>query len=288
MRLRKTAALAASAFALSLALSACGSDDGGNGNGNGGTDGGDGGELTSLTIGIKTDQPGLGLRTPDGDFTGFDVDVAKYVAAELGVAEENITWKQAQTPERENLLKNGDVDLIFATYSISDARKEQVSFAGPYFVAHQDLLMRAGETVSETDDINELNLCSVTGSTSAQNVKDNFAPDADLQEFGGYSECLTGLENGVVDALTTDDTILAGYAAQEAHQGKFELAGLNLSDEYYGVGLPKGDAELQAKINAALQKMIDEGEWAAAVERNLGPAGYATPEAPEITETSVD
>jgi glutamate transport system substrate-binding protein len=281
MRLRKTAAFAASAFALSLTLAACGSDDSGGGNG-------DGDERTSLTIGIKFDQPGLGLKTPDGDFTGFDVDVATYVAAELGVDADNITWKQAQTPERENLLKNGDVDLIFATYSISDQRKEEVSFAGPYFIAHQDLLMRAGETVSDPEAINELNLCSVTGSTSAQNVRDNFAPDADLQEFGGYSECLTGLENGVVDALTTDDTILAGYAAQPEHQGKFELAGLVLSDEHYGVGLPKGDADLQAEINAALQKMIDEGDWAAAVEANLGPAGYPTPEAPELTEISVD
>lgn len=278
MRLRTTTALAASAVALSLALSACGSDDGG----------GDGGDRTSLTIGIKYDQPGLGLQTPDGDFTGFDVDVARYVAAELGVDEENITWKEARTPERETLLKNGDVDLIFATYSISDQRKEEVSFAGPYFIAHQDLLMRAGETVSDTEEINDLKLCSVSGSTSAQNVRDDFAPDADLQNYNGYSECLTGLESGALDALTTDDTILAGYAAQPEHQGKFELAGLNLSDEHYGVGLPKGDAELQEEVNAALQKMIDEGAWEKAVEDHLGPAGYATPEPPEITETSVD
>jgi glutamate transport system substrate-binding protein len=283
MRLRKTAAFAASAFALSLALSACGSDDS---NGNGGSGNGGDGESDSLTIGIKYDQPGLGLQTPSGDFTGFDVDVAKYVAAELGVDADNIEWKQALTPERENLLKAGDVDMIFATYSISDERKQEVSFAGPYFIAHQDLLMRAGETISETEDINDLTLCSVTGSTSAQNVRDDFAPEAELQEYGGYSECLNGLESGVLDALTTDDTILAGYAAQSEHEGKFELAGLNLSDEFYGVGIPKGDTELQGKINDALQKMIDEGAWAKAVEDNLGPAGYETPEAPEITETS--
>ena len=285
MRLRKTAAFAASAFALSLALSACGSDDSGSGDGGGNGGSGDG-DAATLTIGIKFDQPGLGLQTPDGDFTGLDVDVATYVAAELGVDAENIEWKQAPSAERENLIKNGDVDFVVATYSITDARKEQVSFAGPYFLAHQDRLIRIDESVTDTEATNDLKLCSGGTSTSAQNVSDKFAPDAELQEYGRYSECLNGLENGAIDALTTDDTILAGYAAQAELQGKFKLAGLTLSDEYYGIGIPKGDTELQSKINAALQKMIDEGAWATAVEANLGPAGYETPDAPEITETS--
>ncbi|WP_103503513.1 MULTISPECIES: glutamate ABC transporter substrate-binding protein [unclassified Streptomyces] len=278
MRLRKSTAAVASVFALALTATACGSDDGG-------SDGGDGGS-EGLTIGIKYDQPGLGLQNADNEFTGFDVDIATYVAGELGVEPEDITWKQAQSPERENMLKNGDVDFIVATYSITDERKQEVSFAGPYFVAQQDLLIRAGESVENTDAINDLNLCSVAGSTSAQKIQDNFAEDVNLQEFGGYSECLTGLENGAVDALTTDNTILAGYAAQAEHQGKFELAGLDLGPENYGIGLPKDDTELQEKINAALEKMFEDGAWAEAVEKNLGPAGFETPDAPEITEGS--
>ncbi|WP_199185521.1 glutamate ABC transporter substrate-binding protein [Streptomyces carminius] len=276
MTLRKAGLAAATALALSLTATACGGGDSGSG--------GD-----KINIGIKFDQPGLGLKTQDGDYTGFDVDVAKYVAKELGHEEGDITWKQAPSNERENMIANGDVDFIVATYTINDERKERVSFAGPYFLAHQDLLVRADDsTVRSEDDLNtsELKLCSVTGSTSAQNVKNDFAPKANLINYGGYSECLTGLENKTVDALTTDDSILAGFAAQEEHQGKFKLAGLNLSDEPYGIGLKKGDTELQQKINDALKKMVDEGAWEEAAKKHFGPANYEYEAAPEITEKS--
>ncbi|GAB3966289.1 glutamate ABC transporter substrate-binding protein [Streptomyces sparsus] len=274
MKLRNTSIAVATAITLGLSLTACGGE----------SDSGDGDGNDKVTIGIKFDQPGLGLKTEDGDFEGFDVDVATYVAKELGYEEGDITWKQAPSAERENLISRGDVDFIAATYSITDERKEKVSFAGPYLLAHQDLLVRKGEQVSEGDDLNGKKLCSVTGSTSAQNVKNDFAPDAQLQEYGGYSECLSGLESGAVDALTTDDSILAGFAAQKDYQGKFELAGLSLSDENYGIGLKKGDTELQSKINDALQKMIDDGSWDKFVEANFGPANYENEPAPEITE----
>lgn len=269
MKIRKATTLAAAA-ALSLALTAtaCSSSD---------EDG--------LTVGIKVDQPGLGLKTPEGTFEGFDVDVATYIAKELGVEADDIDFVEAKTPERETLLQNGDVDFIVATYSITDSRKEKVSFAGPYFIAHQDLLIRADDAVSTNDDINALTLCSVQGSTSAQNVRDNFAPDAQMQTFDTYSDCLTGLGNGTVDALTTDDTILAGYAAQDAYAGQFKLAGLTLSDERYGVGVAKDDTELRDDINAAIEKMIEDGSWETYVEKNFGPAGYQAEAAPEVTET---
>ncbi|GAA1923497.1 glutamate ABC transporter substrate-binding protein [Streptomyces sodiiphilus] len=284
MNFRKASALAAAVVALSLTATACGSDDGGDGAGNGGGGSGDGGGST-VTIGIKFDQPGLGLQTPDGDFEGFDVDVATYVANELGYDAEDIEWKEAISAERENMIKNGDVDFVVATYSITDQRKEEVSFAGPYFIAQQDLLIRADDEVTDVEQINDLNLCSVAGSTSAQNVAEKFAPDAELQEYGGYSECLTGLENKAVDALTTDDAILAGYASQDAHAGKFKLAGLELNPEHYGIGVPKDDTELRDKINAALEKMVEDGSWARFVETHFGPAGYEAADAPEITET---
>ncbi|MFP8959457.1 glutamate ABC transporter substrate-binding protein [Streptomyces nanhaiensis] len=277
MTLRKSGLAAATAVVLALTATACG----------GGGDSGSNGD--KITIGIKFDQPGLGLKTQDGEYTGFDVDVAKYVAKELGYDEKNITWKEAPSAERENMISNGDVKFIVATYSITDERKERVDFAGPYFLAHQDFLVRAGDDSTwNQDELNtkELKLCSVTGSTSAQNVKNKFAPKADLQEYGGYSECLTGLENEAVDALTTDDSILAGYAAQKEHQGKFKLAGLSLSDEAYGIGLKKGDTELQKQINDALTKMVEDGSWEKAADKHFGPAAYDYESAPEITEKS--
>ncbi|MCX2971363.1 MULTISPECIES: glutamate ABC transporter substrate-binding protein [Streptomyces] len=278
MRLRTTGAAAAAVLALSLTATACGG---------GGDSGGEGGDGEKIAIGIKFDQPGLGLKAKDGGFEGFDVDVATYVAGELGYEPDQIDWVEAPSAERENMISRGDVDFIAATYSITDARKEKVDFAGPYMIAHQDLLIRADESeISEATDLNEKQLCSVSGSTSAQNVKDELAPKANLQTYGTYSECLSGLTNGVVDALTTDDAILAGYAAQPQHEGKFKLAGLSLSDEHYGIGLKKGDTELRADINAALEKMVEEGAWTESVEKHFGPAGYDPGEAPEITEKS--
>ncbi|MFB6618140.1 glutamate ABC transporter substrate-binding protein [Streptomyces sp. NPDC056367] len=284
MKISKAVAAAAAAVALALTATACGG-----GSDKAASDGGasGGAKKDKIVIGIKFDQPGLGLKNPDGKFTGFDVDVATYVAKELGYQPDQIEFKQAVSAERENLIKNGDVKLVVASYTINDKRKAAVDFAGPYFLAHQDLLVRADDTsITKAEDLNKKKLCSVTGSTSAQNVKTKLAPEADLQQLGGYSECLTGLENGSVDALTTDNSILAGYAAQEKNKGKFKLVGLKLSDEPYGIGLKKGDKDLQTKVNAALKKMVEDGSWQKAVDANFGPAGYKAEPAPQITEGS--
>ncbi|WP_433545353.1 glutamate ABC transporter substrate-binding protein [Streptomyces sp. CA-294286] len=273
MKLRRISTAVAAAATLALVATGCG------GGGDKGKDG------DKIVIGIKFDQPGVGLKTQDGKYTGFDVDVATYVAKELGYSADKIEWKQTPSAERENMISNGDVKFIVASYSINDKRKAKVDFAGPYFVAHQDLLVRANDSsITKAEDLNAKKLCSVTGSTSAQNVKEKLAPKANLQTLGGYSECLNGLENKAVDALTTDDSILAGFAAQKEHQGKFKLVGLKLSDENYGIGLKKGDKDLQGKINKALEKMKSDGSWEKAVKANFGPANYKYDPAPAITE----
>ncbi|MFJ9342545.1 glutamate ABC transporter substrate-binding protein [Streptomyces sp. NPDC101733] len=287
MKVLKVGAAVATAVVLALTATACGGDSDKSDTPATGEAGASGAAKGKVVIGIKFDQPGLGLKTPDGKFTGFDVDVATYVAKELGYEANQIEWKQAVSAERENLIQNGDVKFIVASYSINDKRKDKVDFAGPYFLAHQDILVRAGDSsIKKPEDLNKKKLCSVTGSTSAQGIKTKLAPEADLQEFPGYSECLTGLENKAVDALTTDNSILAGYAAQEKNKGKFQLGGLNMSNENYGIGLKKGDKELQTKINTALKKMVSDGAWQAAVTKNFGPANYKNEPAPQITEGS--
>ncbi|MFE4049260.1 glutamate ABC transporter substrate-binding protein [Streptomyces sp. YIM B13518] len=275
MKLRKVTAASAAVFALALTATACGGDDSGD---NGSSSSGGGGKIK---IGIKYDQPGLGLKTPQG-YEGFDVDVVTYVAKELGYEPDQIEWVETKSAERENALSRGDVKLIAATYSITDERKQKVDFAGPYLLAHQDLLVKADSDISEATDLNDKKLCSVTGSTSAQNVKNDFAPKAQLSNRGGYSECLSALQNGQVDALTTDDSILAGYAAQDQYKGKFKLAGLKLSNENYGIGVKKGDTETVDKVNKALEKMVSDGSWEKAVEENFGPANYKNEPAPKI------
>jgi glutamate transport system substrate-binding protein len=276
MKLRKVSAAAATALVLALTATACGGDDGGDSNGSG-SGGGD-----KIKIGIKYDQPGLGLKEPDGSFSGFDVDVATYVAKELGYEPNQIEWVETKSADRENALSRGDVKMIAATYSITDERKQKVDFAGPYLLAHQDLLVKKDSDITKATDLNGKKLCSVVGSTSAQNVKDKIAPKAQLSERGGYSECLAALQNGQVDALTTDDSILAGYAAQDQYKGQFKLAGLKLSNENYGIGVKKGDTATVDKINKALEKMVSDDSWQKAVDKNFGPANYKNEQAPKI------
>ncbi|GLW51628.1 glutamate-binding protein [Streptomyces sp. NBRC 14336] len=277
MKLRKVTAAAAAAFVLSLTATACGGDDNGSDSSDTGSSGGG-----KIKVGIKYDQPGLGLKEPDGSFSGFDVDVATYVAGELGYKPDQIEFIETKSADRENALARGDVDFIAATYSITDERKEKVDFAGPYLLAHQDLLVKADSDIAEGTDLNGKKLCSVTGSTSAQNVKDKIAPDAQLKEYGTYSECIAGLQSGAVDAVTTDDSILAGFAAQDQYKGQFKLAGLKLSNENYGIGVKKGDTEMVNKINTALEKMYEDKAWEKAVTDNFGPADYKNEPAPKI------
>ncbi|SPE99323.1 glutamate ABC transporter substrate-binding protein [Streptomyces sp. MA5143a] len=277
MKLRKVSAAAATALVLALTATACGGGD----KDDNGSDGGSGGGKT-IKIGIKYDQPGLGLKEPDGTFSGFDVDVATYVAKELGYKPNQIEFVETKSADRENALARGDVKFIAATYSINDERKKLVDFAGPYLLAHQDLLVKADSKIAKGTDLNGKTLCSVTGSTSAENVKKDIAPKAQLKEYGGYSECIAGLQSGAVDAVTTDDSILAGFAAQENYKGQFKLAGLKLSNENYGIGVKKGDTATVDKINAALEKMVSDGAWETAVKENFGPANYKNEPAPKI------
>ena len=235
-----------------------------------------------LVVGIKFDQPGLALKNPDGSFSGFDVEVAKYVAKELGVPESGIEFRESKSAEREGLIERGEVDYIVATYSITDTRKQKVNFAGPYFVAHQDLLVKADNAdITGPEAMTGKILCSVTGSTPAQKVKDKYAKDVALQEFGTYSECVEALKTGTVDAVTTDDVILAGFAAQSP--GDFKLVGKGFSDENYGIGLKKADAQGTTAINTAIKKMISDGSWKKALDSTVGPSGYKIPTPPTIS-----
>src|SRR5688572_7941974 len=278
--MRRGRLVLALAAAATLTLAGCASDDGGDDVDAGATSEeteATGGAEGTIKIGIKFDQPGLGYQ--DGsEYTGFDVDVAKFVAGELGYGEDQIEWVQAPSAQRETLLQNGQVDMIFATYSITDKRKEVVSFGGPYFVAGQDLLVAADDdTISGPEDLEGKNLCSVTGSTSAQRIADEYAAGTNLLEQPGYAECVTALTAGNVDAVTTDDIILAGLAAVPANEGKVKVVGNPFSEENYGVGIAKDSDKCEA-INEAITKMIDDGTWQELLDKNVGASGYVANE----------
>jgi glutamate transport system substrate-binding protein len=234
----------------------------------------------TMTIGIPFDQPGTGLKS-GSTYSGFDVETAKYVAAQLGVPAANITWKEAIPSQRERLLEDGAVDMVFSTYSITDERKQKVDFAGPYFVAHQDLLIRRNDVeITGPESLDGKNLCSVTGTTSAAYIKEHYAGKIQLQEYGTFTECVEALAKGQIDAVTTDDVILAGYAAQPQYKGLLKVVGKGFTDERYGVGLKKGDSAQVAKVNDALKKYIADGTWKVVLDNTVGPSGYAIPGPP--------
>ena len=238
-----------------------------------------------LTIGIAFDQPGLGLKTGDA-YTGFDVDTAVYIAGALGVTRDNITWKEANSSQRQELLESGQADLIVSTFSITDERKQQVDFAGPYFVAHQDLLVRRNDTeITGPDALDGKNLCSVPGTTSAAYVTSHYLGNIKLVERPRFSDCVQALANSEVDAVTTDDVILAGYAAEPQYRGKLKVVGKGFSDEIYGVGVKKGNTALVDKVNTALRQYIDDGSWKRSLDANVRPSGYSIPDPPTVAAT---
>jgi glutamate transport system substrate-binding protein len=239
-------------------------------------------EAGSITVGTKFDQPGFGLANPQGVPEGFDVEVAKIVAGGLGIAPQDIEWKETVSANRESFIQNGDVDIVVATYTINDARKQLIDFAGPYYVAGQDIMVATGNPlgIEGPDDLAGKRVCSVEGSTPAQNIRDNY-PEAQLTLFDVYSKCADALRNGQVDAVTTDNVILTGLV--QGGQGAFELVGNPFTEEPYGIGLTKGDDEFRAFINDTLEQAFQDGSWAAAWDRTAGAiTGEPAPQPPTI------
>ena len=231
-----------------------------------------------ITVGTKFDQPLFGLMGLDNVPEGFDVEIAKIVAGELGIDEKDIKWVEAVSANREPFIQNGEVDIVVATYTINDKRKEVVSFAGPYYIAGQDLLVLDGnpEGITGIDDVVGKKVCSVTGSTSAQNLKD---AGVEVIETDTYSNCLTPLRQGEVVAVSTDNVILAGLADQ--NPGEFEVIDNPFTEEPYGIGLALEDDEFRNFINDTLEVAFEDGRWAAAWEKTAGKV-LSTPTPPTL------
>lgn len=223
-------------------------------------------------IGVKEDQPNLGyLDATTGKRSGFDIEIARWIAASLGFKESEITYKPIASANREQALVNGDVDYYVGTYSITDSRKEQIDFAGPYFVTGQGFLVKKDSEMKEVKDVSDFNgktVCSATGSTPIRNIKENF-PEIKTAEYDIYSQCVEDLLSGKVDAVTTDAAILIGYAAQNPDELKV-LPGL-FTEERYGVGIPKGDKALQEHINTLFTDGHDT--WQKIFDATLGQSG---------------
>jgi glutamate transport system substrate-binding protein len=283
MRIRRATGLAATALAMMLLAAACGGDDGGGGQ-TGGTSFAEGTTMAKLQqagkvrVGTKFDQPLFGQKNLEGNLEGFDVEIAKIIAGELGIQPSGIEWVESVSANREPFIQQDKVDFVVATYTINDKRKQVVDFAGPYYVAGQDIMVKKGNPLGITgpDNLAGKKVCSVTGSTPAENIRTNY-PDAKLTEFDVYSKCAEALKNGQVDAVTTDNVILLGLISQD--QESFELVGKKFTEEPYGIGVKKGDTAFRNFINDVLEKTVQDGRWQQAWAATAGKVatGQATP-----------
>jgi len=276
---------------LTFALAACGGDGGAdvkvadNPKFDSGTTMAKLSDAGKITIGVKTDQPGIGFLEPGADAPkGFDIELGRIIAAGLGIDDDGIEWKETVSDNREPYLQKGTVDMVLASYSITDERREVVGQAGPYYVTGQQLLVRKddADTIDGPEATEGKKVCSVTGSTSLQRMVDEYG--ADPVPFSTYSECVDQLESGTVDAVTTDGAILLGYAAENPDE--LEVVGEAFSEERYGVGYSKDDTAMCQFIVDTIQEAMDDGTWASAFEATLGESGVATPEPPAMDSCS--
>ena len=231
-----------------------------------------------VKIGVKYDQPGLGFKTAGEDQpAGFDVEMAKLVAAKLGIKADDIEWVETISDNREPFLQKGTVDFVFASYSINDERRKVVGQAGPYFLTGQQLLVKKGSSIKSVDDIKGKEVCSVTGSTSLDQIK---TKGATARGFETYSQCRDQVLDGAVDSMSTDGAILLGYAA--LNPDELEVVGEPFSEERIGMGYSKDKPELCQFMTDAIQEAMDNGDWAKAFEATLGKSGAETPEPPKM------
>ncbi|WP_408898263.1 glutamate ABC transporter substrate-binding protein [Nocardioides sp. R1-1] len=232
----------------------------------------------SIKIGVKYDQPGIGFKgATDDQPVGFDPEIGKILAADLGIAPEDITWVETISANREAFLQKGEVDLVIASYSITDERRQVVGQAGPYYVTGQQLLVKSDSDIETIEDVKGTEVCSVTGSTSLDNIE---AEGATPRGFDTYSECVDQVLNGTVDAMTTDGAILLGYAAE--HPDELKVVVEPFSEERYGVGYSIDHPEMCEWITETIEDAQEDGAWAEAFEITLGKSGVETPEPPAM------
>ncbi|HVE97952.1 MAG TPA: glutamate ABC transporter substrate-binding protein [Mycobacteriales bacterium] len=289
MRSRRMLSTVALVASLALAVSGCGDDD----------DGADvnakpdakptfaaGSTMARLSeagkvkIGTKFDQPLFGLKGVSGNPEGFDVEIGKIIASELGIDESGIEWVESISKNREDYIVNGTVDFVVATYTINDKRKLKVAFAGPYYTAGQDIMVKKGNTtIKGESDLAGKTVCSVTGSTPAAYVKEKI-PTAKLTLFGTYTECAEAMRNGQVEATTTDNVILMGLVSKSPDE--FELVAKPFTEEPYGIGVKKEDTDFRTFVNDVLEEIYEDGRYKAAYDKTIGTVQAEMPAPPSV------
>jgi glutamate transport system substrate-binding protein len=239
-------------------------------------------EAGTLRVGVKYDQPLFGVQTPGG-VEGFDAEIARLIAEGIwgeGGAD-NVEFQEAVSANREPFLQQDTVDMVVATYTINDERKELVGFAGPYYIAGQDIMVAAGnpEDIGGVEDLTGKTICSVEGSTSLDNLNEMVEDPEEIIALDTYSACAEELAQGRVQAVSTDNVILIGLIDERPDD--FELVDNQFTDEPYGIGVQLEAEDFRNWINDRLEEIYASGEWEQAWNDTAG-AVVPAPEPPAV------
>ena len=234
-------------------------------------------EKGEVTIGVKYDVPPFGFENPQsGEVEGFDVDMGKYIAEHLGV---EAKFVEAISDNRIPFLQDGTVDLILSTMTMTTDREAEIDFSNPYFIANGRILVPEDSDIAGIDDLAGKKVCTAIGSTYEATIKEQ-APDADLKTVEAYSDCLTLIQNGQVDAVSTDNVILTGMIIQSGDDFPMKLVGDNLTTEPYGVGIPNETPDMVEFVNGVLEDAFEDGTWDSIYDQWVGQYVEGEPEHP--------
>jgi ABC-type amino acid transport substrate-binding protein len=234
-------------------------------------------EKGEITIGVKYDVPPFGFQNPQTDqVEGFDVDLGKAVAEKLGVEPKFI---EAISDNRIPFLQDGTADLILSTMTINAERVQEIEFSDPYYIASGRILTKTDSPIKGLEDLAGKRVCTALGSTYEETIREQ-APKADLKLVDSYSECLELIQNGAVDAVSTDDVILTGMIIQD---DTLHLVGDELTTEPYGAGIKKGETETVEFVNGVFEEMKQDGRWQEIYDKWVGQYVEQQQEPPTMT-----
>ncbi|WP_328406924.1 glutamate ABC transporter substrate-binding protein [Nocardia sp. NBC_00403] len=212
-----------------------------------------------LVVGLDTGSNLFSFRDPvSGAVVGFDADIAREVARDLLGSPDLIEYRSLGSADRERALQNHTVDLVAKTMTINCERRQKVTFSTVYLRAYQRVLAVKNSGINGLADLAGRRVCVVPGTTSLERIRHE-QPGATILAVPTWADCLVVLQQRQVDAVSTDDAILAGLAAQDPYYT--QLVGGSISFEPYGIGIPKGNDDLVRFVNGTLERIRADGTW---------------------------
>ncbi len=228
-----------------------------------------------LIVGLDVGSNLFSFRDPiSGDIEGFDVDIAKEIARAIFGDPERVDYRILDSNERISALQNREVDVVVKTLSITCDRARDVAFSTVYYEASQRILALRSSPIADVDDLAGKRVCAARGTTSIGRLQQR-VPSVRMSTVSTWADCLVVLQQGEVDAVSTDDAILAGLAKQDPY---VHVVGASLGEEPYGVGINSTQPDLVRFVNGVLDKIRADGTWYEIYNRwlasVLGPIYY--------------